>query len=148
MLILTLIGQSSLSIFPPSFLSFPSLPPSLLWRPLNMGSPRLSTKKKRGRKTLSLKKPIFLAWLREPVLRGNSSRAGRIWTSLVVQWLRLGAHNAGTRVQSLVRTRSHMPQLKVPCVATKTQHSQINKSVDLKKKKQASCNVGLHGRIK
>ena len=49
-------------------------------------------------------------------------------TSLVVQWIRLHAPNAGTWVQSLVREqdptcmpqlRVHMPQLRSPSAATK-----------------------------
>ena len=60
-------------------------------------------------------------------------------TSLVVQWLRLRALDAGGQVQSLVREldptcmlqlRAHMPQLKIlhvamkiPHATTKTQHS-------------------------
>ena len=49
-------------------------------------------------------------------------------TSLVVQWLRLHAPNAGG--PSLIPgqgTRSHVLQLKVLHAAAKTQHSQINK---------------------
>ena len=49
-------------------------------------------------------------------------------TSLVVQWLRLHASNAGG--PGLIPgqgTRSHMLQLKIPHAATKTWHSQINK---------------------
>ena len=47
-------------------------------------------------------------------------------TSLVVQWLRQHAPNAGgPGVIPGQRTRSHMPQLKIPCAATKTWHSQI-----------------------
>ena len=49
-------------------------------------------------------------------------------TSLVVQWLRLCALNAGGL--GLIPgqgTRSHMLQLKILHAATKTQHSQINK---------------------
>ena len=34
------------------------------------------------------------------------------WTSLVVQWLRLQVPNAAGPVQSLIRVRSHMPQLR------------------------------------
>jgi len=33
----------------------------------------------------------------------------------------------GAQVLSLVRDRSHIPQLKIPHDATKTRHSQINK---------------------
>ena len=49
-------------------------------------------------------------------------------TFLVVQWLRLCSPNAGG--PGLIPgqgTRSHMPQLKNPCVETKTWYSQINK---------------------
>ena len=63
----------------------------------------------------------------------------------MVQWLRLHAPNSGGLVSNFFSgTRSHMPQLKsshattknyrmsqqrsnISCVATKTQHSQINK---------------------
>ena len=55
-------------------------------------------------------------------------------TSLVVQWLRFHAPNAGPSSIPGQGTRSHMPQLRVPMpqpkiphVATKTQHSQGNK---------------------
>ena len=55
--------------------------------------------------------------------------------SLVVQWLRLPAPNAGGPGSIPGQgTRSHMLQLKtphtaakIPCATTKTQHSQINK---------------------
>ena len=56
-------------------------------------------------------------------------------TSLVVQWLRLCLSNTGgpssipgqgTRSYTL-HLRVRMPQLKIPHVTTKTQHSQINK---------------------
>ena len=59
------------------------------------------------------------------------SRGG---TSLVVQWLRLRAFSAGgqgsipdqgTRSQML-QLRIHVPQLKIPHAATKTQCNQIN----------------------
>ena len=49
-------------------------------------------------------------------------------TSLVVQWLRLCTPNA--RGQGLIpgqRTRSHMPQLKILHVSTKTRYIQINR---------------------
>ena len=54
---------------------------------------------------------------------------------LVVHWLGLHAFNAGALASILGQgTRSHMPQLrvhmphlKIPCFATKTWHSQINK---------------------
>ena len=36
-------------------------------------------------------------------------------------------------------TRSHMPQLKIPCAAVKTQHRQINK--ELKNKILFSCSI-------
>ena len=55
-------------------------------------------------------------------------------TSLVVQWLRLHAPNAGAQGSIPGQgTRSHMPQLKIPCAATKTWHSQINKYFKNKK---------------
>ena len=55
-------------------------------------------------------------------------------TSLVVQWLRLCAPNAGGQGSILGKgTRSHMPQLrvhmlqlKIPHATIKTQRSQIN----------------------
>ena len=67
-----------------------------------------------------------------------------VGTSLVVQWLRLHAPNAGVPVGSLVREldptrmpqlrspraatkKVFMPQLKIPHAATKTQRSQIYK---------------------
>ena len=41
--------------------------------------------------------------------------------SLVVQWLRLGAPNAGgLGLIPSQGTRSHMQQLKIPCAAAKT----------------------------
>lgn len=49
-------------------------------------------------------------------------------TSLVVQWLRLCAPSAGD--PGLIPgqgSRFHMPQLKIPNIATKTPHSQIKK---------------------
>ena len=95
---------------------------------------------------------ITLAWVRGPWCRvkENSYKTllseGAIVTSLVVQWLRLCAPNAGG-LGSIPgeRTRSHVPQLRVcmlnedsPCcnkdqrskmlsAAPKTQYSQINK---------------------
>ena len=48
---------------------------------------------------------------------------------LVVQWLRLHAPNAVSPGWIPGQgTRSHMPQLKILCEATKTQHSQIKKN--------------------
>ena len=49
-------------------------------------------------------------------------------TSLVVQWLRLHAPNAGA-LGSIPSQgpRSHMPQLKIPSAAMKTWHSQVKK---------------------
>ena len=38
-------------------------------------------------------------------------------------------------------TRSHMPQLKILCAITKTQHSQINKIILKKKKELATARV-------
>ena len=53
----------------------------------------------------------------------------KLGTSLVVQWLRPCASNAGspglTPVQGL---RSHMSQEKIHCAAPETWHSQINKN--------------------
>ena len=50
-------------------------------------------------------------------------------TSLVAQYLRIHAPNAG--VADVIPgwgTRSHVPQLKIPHVATKTWFCQINKN--------------------
>ena len=56
-------------------------------------------------------------------------------TSLVVQWLRLRAPNAGGLGSIPGQgTRSHMPQLKILRATTKTQHSQKNKKKKKKKK--------------
>ena len=63
--------------------------------------------------------------------QGTSSSVGCVskvfGESLVVQWLRLHAPNAGdlglTPGQG---SRSHIEQLKIPCAATKTQCNQIN----------------------
>ena len=53
------------------------------------------------------------------------------------QWLRLHAPNAGGPGSIPGQgTRSHMPQLKIPCAATGTQHSQINTQTNLKKKEK------------
>ena len=60
---------------------------------------------------------------------GGSLLKGKSRTSLVAQWLRLWAPTAGDPGSILGQgTRSHMPQLKIPCDATKIQpgHSQIN----------------------
>ena len=50
-----------------------------------------------------------------------------VGTSLVTQWLRLQAANAGG-LGSIPgqEARSHVPQLKIPCAAPKTQCSHIN----------------------
>ena len=51
-----------------------------------------------------------------------------IGTCLVVQWLGLRVPNAGGPGSTAGQgTRSHMTQLKIPCAATNTHHSQINK---------------------
>ena len=77
---------------------------------------------------------------------------GKMGTSLVVQWLRLRAPNAGGTSSILAqRTRFHMPQLRVRMLqrrsknrsaATKPRHSQINKyfkkSLPYKKKSSPS----------
>ena len=48
--------------------------------------------------------------------------------SLVVQWLGLHAPNAGNPGSIPAQgTWSYMPQLEIPCAATKTRHGQINK---------------------
>ena len=48
--------------------------------------------------------------------------------SLGVQWLRLHAPDAASPGSIPGEgTRFHMPQLKIPCVVTKTWHSQVNK---------------------
>ena len=50
------------------------------------------------------------------------------WDSLVVQWLRLQAPYAGGLGSIPGQgTRSHMPQLKIPCPTTKIRCRQINK---------------------
>ena len=56
----------------------------------------------------------------------NILHSKRRETSLVVQWVRLYAPNAGGLVRSLVRelVPACMPQLRSPCVATKTWRSQ------------------------
>ena len=57
-------------------------------------------------------------------------------TSLAVQWVRLHAPNAGGPGSFPGQgTRSHMLQWKIPHATTKTQHSQINKKILKKKKK-------------
>ena len=62
-------------------------------------------------------------------------------TSPVVQWLTLCALNAGGPGSIPGQgTRSHMPQLKIPHTATKTQCSQINKN---NKKKKRNGDGGL-----
>ena len=49
-------------------------------------------------------------------------------TSVVIQWLRLHAPKAGYPGSNpSQRTRSHMPQLKIPYSAAETRHSQLNK---------------------
>ena len=51
-------------------------------------------------------------------------------TSLVIQWLRLCALNAGDPGSIPGQgIRSHMSQLKIPCATTKIWHSQINKQI-------------------
>ena len=63
--------------------------------------------------------------------------------SLVVQWLRLCALNAGGMGSIAGQgTRSHMPQLKILNASTKTRCSQIHK-LTLKKKKDDAVKV-LH----
>ena len=58
-------------------------------------------------------------------------------TSLVVQWLRLQAPNAGG--VGSIPNQENLPQMpknpmatKIPYAATKTQHSQINKFLKIK----------------
>ena len=53
-----------------------------------------------------------------------ATRLGQAGTSLMVQWLRVCALNAGVPGQG---ARAHMPQLNILHAATKTQCSQINK---------------------
>ena len=51
-----------------------------------------------------------------------------IGTSVVVQWLRVWAPNAGGPGSILGQgTRSHMPQLNVPSASAKTWYSQMNR---------------------
>ena len=62
--------------------------------------------------------------------------------SLVVQWLRLCAPNAG--VLDLISgwgSRSHTPQLKIPHAAGKTRHRQVN----IKNKKPLPLAIWLSG---
>ena len=55
----------------------------------------------------------------------------------MVQWLRLGPPNAGSLGSAPGQgTRSCMPQIKILCATTKTQHSQIKKLKKKKKKKK------------
>ena len=62
--------------------------------------------------------------------RGQSTASGQtlkgLWSggsSLVVQWLRLHAPNSGGLGSTPGQgTRSHMPRLKTPCAATKTEN--------------------------
>ena len=55
-------------------------------------------------------------------------KQSRIGTPLVAQWLRLLPSNAeGLGLIPGQGTRSHVPQLKIPHVAIRTQHSHINK---------------------
>ena len=79
---------------------------------------------------------------RKPQRDGKKRSPG---TYMVVQWLRLCAPNAGclgsipgqgTRSQML-QLRAGMPQLKILPTTTKTQGSQINEIILLKKKSQA-----------
>ena len=57
-------------------------------------------------------------------------KSGGLGNSLVVQWLRLPTPNAGGLGSIPGQgTRSHVPQLKTLHATTKTQHSQINKSI-------------------
>ena len=69
--------------------------------------------------------------------------------SLVAQWLRLRAPNArgpssipdqGAR-SHVLQLRVRMPQPKIPHAATKTQHSQINKIINISKKKKEGSHV-------
>ena len=63
---------------------------------------------------------------RNCVCRMEKEKRWKIGTSLEVQWLRLHVTNPGFPGSILgQRTRSHMPQLKDPNAATKTQRSQI-----------------------
>ena len=64
-------------------------------------------------------------------------------TSLVVQWLRLHTHNAGSLGSSPGQgTRSHMPQLNIPHAATKIWGSQINKYIFRNSVTVTSARVG------
>ena len=88
------------------------------------------------------RKPFMLGWeLIYTAILEDNMRFSQIGTSLVVQWLRLRALNAGGPGSIPGQgTRSHMPQLKIPhatvkiphtatnipCAATKTRHSQID----------------------
>ena len=92
-------------------------------------------------------------FLPAPSVKSSWERRLSTWISLVVQWLRLHAANAGglgsipgqgTR-SHMLQLRVHMPQLKIPHAAmktknptTKTLHSQINTNKKLKKKNRAN----------
>ena len=73
-------------------------------------------------------------FLPAPSVKSSWERRLSTWISLVVQWLRLHAANAGglgsipgqgTR-SHMLQLRVHMPQLKIPHTTTKTWHSQIS----------------------
>ena len=75
------------------------------------------------------------------------SKIGNSGTSLVIQWLRIRAPNAGGSGSIPGQgTRSHMPQAsicmlqwKIPCAATKTRWSQISKINVKKEKMKKKC---------
>ena len=79
-------------------------------------------------------------------------KKGKIRSSLVVQWLKLHAPDAGGPGSIPGQgSRSHLLQLKIPhlatkiedpCTATKTQHSQIN--ICLKRKGRATTKWEKH----
>ena len=70
------------------------------------------------------------------------------------QWLRLHAFNVVVPVsipaRDLCSTYYNMPQLKIP--VTKTWHSQINRKIDIKNKKErenivTDCKLAMHDSI-
>ena len=73
---------------------------------------------------------------------GTIFRSFKRRTSLVVQWLRLCTPNAG-RLGSLPGQGpgSHMPQLKIPSVSTKSQHIQRNIFLKKRRRKKSLTSV-------
>ena len=66
---------------------------------------------------------------------------------LVIQWLRLHAPKAQDPGSIPGHgTRSHMPQLKIPCATTKTWHKQIN--TFFKKKEKYNIEINSRRNVK